>query len=156
MSALSTEVTQSSSKVNNQISFDQLNPPLNPLILSSLASLSLSHPTQVQRDFIPLALSGKDILAGSRTGSGKTLAYAIPIIQSILDLRAKKRLNPIEIISSNLNAIILVPTRELSEQVSVTFRNLCNGMGSEAIIEVLNLSAPDGSRSKKRSHKTQR
>lgn len=156
MSELSTEVSQSTSKVSNQISFDQINPPLNPLILSSLASLSLSHPTQVQRDFIPLALSGKDILAGSRTGSGKTLAYAIPIIQSILDLRAKRRLNPTGIINSNLNAIILVPTRELSEQVSVTFRSLCNGMGSEAIIEVTNLSAPDGPRSKKRSHKTQR
>ncbi|KAH9813982.1 P-loop containing nucleoside triphosphate hydrolase protein [Melampsora americana] len=136
MSELTTEVSQSSSKANNQISFDQLNPPLNPLILSSLASLSLSHPTQVQRDFIPLALSGKDILAGSRT--------------------AKKRLNPIDTITSNLTAIVLVPTRELSEQVSGTFRLLCNGMGSEAVIEVLNLSAPDGPRSKRRSHKTQR
>ncbi|KAG0141885.1 hypothetical protein CROQUDRAFT_673862 [Cronartium quercuum f. sp. fusiforme G11] len=145
-------LTDSSStlKTKTQPSFDQLNPPLNPLILSALSALSLSHPTRVQQDFIPLALAGKDILAGSSTGSGKTLAYAIPIVQGILDRKAKQRANSLDSPISSVTAIVLVPTRELSEQVSVAFRGLCNGLGTEAGIEVLNLSAVDGSRSKKK------
>lgn len=147
---------QSTSKSIKKTSFDQLNPPLNPLILSALASLSLSHPTRIQQDFIPLALSGKDILAGSSTGSGKTLAYAIPIVQGILESRAQKRVDPLDHASPTITAIVLVPTRELSEQVSASFRGLSNGLGSETTIEILNLSAADGSRGKRRGAKTQR
>lgn len=56
----------------------------DPRLSRAIAQLGFIHPTTVQAEAIPLALSGKDILAQARTGSGKTAAYAIPIIQKIL------------------------------------------------------------------------
>eukprot|EP00842_Homolaphlyctis_polyrhiza_P006004 jgi/Hompol1/6404/HPOL_000947-RA len=85
---------------------------LDPRIMRAVAKLGFEHPTLVQAKAIPLALQGKDILARARTGSGKTGAYCIPIIQKILALKTS---NPS--VERAIRALILVPTRELSEQV---------------------------------------
>lgn len=89
---------------------------LDVRILRALAKLGFSHPTSVQSEVLPLALSGSDILARARTGSGKTLAYGLPILQKIL--LAKKSISKGDINHQVTRAIILVPTRELSEQVT--------------------------------------
>ncbi|ORX37502.1 DEAD/DEAH box type DNA/RNA helicase, partial [Piromyces finnis] len=67
--------------------------------------------TLVQGNTIPLALSRKNILAQARTGSGKTSAYCLSVIQKIILKR------------NNVRAIILVPTRELADQVHNILRN---------------------------------
>ncbi|CAG8616133.1 9885_t:CDS:10 [Paraglomus occultum] len=87
---------------------------LDSRILRALSKLSFVKPTLVQSHIIPLALSGKDILARARTGSGKTAAYSLPVIQKIL--KAKENANYDS--SSATRALILVPTRELAEQVT--------------------------------------
>jgi superfamily II DNA helicase RecQ len=61
---------------------------LSPLILRALADLSLSRPTRVQQQAIPLALENRDVLARAPTGSGKTAAYCIPLVQKILNAQA--------------------------------------------------------------------
>jgi ATP-dependent RNA helicase DDX56/DBP9 len=71
-------------------------------------------PTQIQREAIPAALSGKDILARAPTGSGKTAAYIIPILIGILR-------SPLPWC---YKALILVPTRELCRQVKTQFDEL--------------------------------
>ncbi|MEY2987388.1 MAG: ATP-dependent helicase DeaD [Pseudomonadota bacterium] len=71
----------------------------------NLAGLGITAPTSIQAEAIPLALSGRDVLAQSRTGSGKTLAFTLP-----LALRLKRH--------GDLRALVLTPTRELATQVA--------------------------------------
>ncbi|WFD04724.1 RNA helicase [Malassezia vespertilionis] len=91
---------------------------LDARILRALANLGYGKPTPVQRESIEYSLSGKtrDILAKARTGSGKTLAYGLPIIQKII--LAKSAISRSSPNYAGTRALILVPTRELAEQVN--------------------------------------
>uniref|UniRef100_A0A674A733 Probable ATP-dependent RNA helicase DDX56 n=1 Tax=Salmo trutta TaxID=8032 RepID=A0A674A733_SALTR len=86
-------------------------------ILKALADLGWAQPTLIQEKAIPLALEGKDILARARTGSGKTAAYAVPVIQRILTSKQNVR-------EQAVRALILVPTKELGQQVQAMIRQL--------------------------------
>ncbi|KAM9337912.1 putative ATP-dependent RNA helicase DDX56 isoform 1-T1 [Symphorus nematophorus] len=86
-------------------------------LLKAVADLGWSQPTLIQEKAIPLALEGKDLLARARTGSGKTAAYAVPIIQRILASKQSVR-------EQNVRALILVPTKELGQQVQTMMRQL--------------------------------
>jgi len=77
-------------------------------VLKGLAQLGYSKPSPIQSASIPIALLGKDIVAGAVTGSGKTAAYMIPIIERLLYKPAK---------ISSTRVIVLAPTRELAIQV---------------------------------------
>lgn len=90
------------SLVDDSASFSSF--PLDARLLRAVADLNYAHPTLVQAKAIPLALEGKDILARARTGSGKTAAYLLPILQGALN--------------GGDRALILVPTKELAEQVA--------------------------------------
>ncbi len=83
--------------------FDNWN--LKPTTISGLQSLGWEHATQVQKDTVPIALTGKDVIGQARTGSGKTGAFGIPIIEAC---------QPV----GKLQALVLTPTRELANQVS--------------------------------------
>ncbi|KAI5843219.1 ATP-dependent RNA helicase dbp9 [Tricharina praecox] len=84
---------------------------LDARLLQGVATLGFANPTLVQAKAIPLALEGKDILARAKTGSGKTAAYLLPILHSILKTKEE---SPNE---KATRAFILVPTKELAEQV---------------------------------------
>ncbi|KAI9723284.1 MAG: ATP-dependent DNA/RNA helicase [Candelaria pacifica] len=88
---------------------------LDPRILQGVIKQNFLKPTPVQARSIPLALEGKDILARARTGSGKTAAYLLPILQSILKRKA------IPSSAKCTSALILVPSKELAEQVCKVF-----------------------------------
>ncbi|XP_015260363.1 PREDICTED: probable ATP-dependent RNA helicase DDX56 [Cyprinodon variegatus] len=90
---------------------------LDDRLLKAVADLGWSQPTLIQEKAIPLALEGKDLLARARTGSGKTAAYAIPIIQRILASKQSVRVQ-------DVRALILVPTKELGQQVQSMIRQL--------------------------------
>ncbi|KAL1745190.1 P-loop containing nucleoside triphosphate hydrolase protein [Schizophyllum fasciatum] len=96
---------------------------LDQRLLRALADLGFARPTLVQAKAIPLALESRDILARARTGSGKTAAYCVPLVQKILNLKAKSE-------EPATRALILVPTRELAEQVNAHLKKLlayCEG-----------------------------
>ncbi|KAJ1018976.1 hypothetical protein NDA16_004779 [Ustilago loliicola] len=80
-------------------------------VLRALTSLSFHKPTPIQSRTIPIALAGKDIVAGAVTGSGKTAAFMIPTIER-LTWRARSR-TPLE---AKSRVLILAPTRELAIQ----------------------------------------
>jgi superfamily II DNA/RNA helicase len=80
-------------------------------ILRGLAAAKFTEPSDIQRLLIPKALSGVDLLGQARTGTGKTAAFGIPILQ-----RADKGVG--------VQALILVPTRELAVQVEEEIRRL--------------------------------
>ncbi|KAK7208109.1 P-loop containing nucleoside triphosphate hydrolase protein [Myxozyma melibiosi] len=84
-------------------------------ILRAIAALGYAAPTPVQSAVIPIALSGKDIVAGAVTGSGKTAAYMIPVLERLL-YRPKK--------IASTRVVVLAPTRELAIQVSDVGRKL--------------------------------
>ena len=80
-------------------------------LVTGLARRGFTKPFAIQARSLPDALAGRDILARSQTGSGKTLAFGIPLIAGL----AAKRRTP-----RRPRGLILVPTRELCEQVTNT------------------------------------
>jgi ATP-dependent RNA helicase DeaD len=73
-------------------------------ILASIREQNFTAPTEIQAKTIPLVLAGKDVIGGSRTGSGKTLAFSCGIIKNTIP-------------TQGIQSLVLVPTRELAEQV---------------------------------------
>ncbi|KIY52888.1 ATP-dependent RNA helicase dbp9 [Fistulina hepatica ATCC 64428] len=106
---------------------------LDSRLLRALVDLGFARPTPIQTKAIPLALEGRDILARARTGSGKTAAYCIPIAQKILAAKSTS-FSSSETPSHVTRALILVPTRELSEQVSGYLRSLLKYCQDEVLV----------------------
>ncbi|XP_014215980.1 probable ATP-dependent RNA helicase DDX47 [Copidosoma floridanum] len=84
-------------------------------------SLKWAKPTKIQREAIPPALQGKDIIGLAETGSGKTAAFALPILQGLLE-------NP-----QKFYALIISPTRELAMQIHDQFEALGGSMGVRCV-----------------------
>lgn len=82
--------------------------------MNAVQELGISVPTEIQGLGIPEILNGKSIVVGSHTGSGKTLAYMLPLAQL---LRRDELLSGMLIKPRRPRAVVLCPTRELSEQV---------------------------------------
>jgi ATP-dependent RNA helicase RhlE len=98
---------------------------LHASLLRGVQDLGFAEPTPIQRDAIPPALQGRDLLACSMTGSGKTAAFLLPILQR---LSAEKR-------RGVTRALILTPTRELAAQIDEHLRQLARhaGVSSAAV-----------------------
>ncbi|MDK6077733.1 DEAD/DEAH box helicase [Massilia varians] len=96
-------------------------------IVQTLASLDYSTPTAVQQQAIPVILSGKDVMAAAQTGTGKTAGFALPILQRLF-----KRDKPVG--SNAARALVLVPTRELAEQVHESFRSYGAGLNLRTMV----------------------
>jgi ATP-dependent RNA helicase RhlE len=95
----------------------------------NLTAAGFVAPTPVQAGALPPALLGRDILGTAQTGTGKTLAFIIPIIQNLLNSR-----------TTGVNALVLVPTRELAMQVYETFQKLNHGLSLRGALVVGGLS----------------
>jgi ATP-dependent RNA helicase RhlE len=80
---------------------------LHPDLLRGVADLGFRTATPIQRDAIPPALEGRDILACAMTGSGKTAAFVLPILHQLLGKRRR-----------TTRALVLTPTRELAAQIA--------------------------------------
>lgn len=85
-------------------------------LMQNLAQLGFKEPTPIQRQAIPVLLSGRECFACAPTGSGKTLAFLIPILMK-LKVRSK----------NGIRAVILCPTRELAAQTTRECKKLIVG-----------------------------
>ena len=94
------------------MSFDSLG-LIDPLV-RTLAELGYETPTPVQLQGIPAVLAGRDVMAAAQTGTGKTAAFALPILQ-------KLTMEGTKVAANSVRALVLVPTRELAEQVHQSF-----------------------------------
>ncbi len=83
-------------------------------LLRALAREGYTEPTPIQREAIPVALAGTDLLATAQTGTGKTAAFTLPILQMLSGSEPAKR--------GALRALILTPTRELALQIDQSLR----------------------------------
>ena len=91
--------------------FSQLG--LAPAQLSACESLGYNEPTPIQRQAIPVILSGRDVIGCAETGTGKTAAFLLPITQKI-----GERSRP------GLRVLVLAPTRELALQIQKNYGEL--------------------------------
>ncbi|SFM60870.1 DEAD/DEAH box helicase [Rugamonas rubra] len=83
-------------------------------IQRTLDALGYTEPTPVQAQAIPAVLAGRDLMAAAQTGTGKTAGFALPILQ---------RLTMDGVVApQSVRCLVLVPTRELAEQVYDSFR----------------------------------
>lgn len=92
---------------------------IDPQIKENLIANGLHRTTDIQFKTIPAILNGEDVLAVAQTGSGKTAAFAIPIIHQVLAEKRKKR-------GKGIHCLVLVPTRELAQQIGRVFAMLSN------------------------------
>ena len=76
---------------------------LAPELVRAVADEGYELPTPIQREAIPLALAGRDLIGSAQTGTGKTAAFLLPILQRLAA-------GPQHV----LRALVLVPTRELA------------------------------------------
>ncbi len=92
---------------------------LLPSLHATLSEKGLINATEIQGRAVPKLLAGESIVGVSETGSGKTLAYALPVLHLIKTLEINGQ--PITV-ESQPRAVVIVPTRELGEQVSRVFK----------------------------------
>ena len=88
---------------------------IDPL-LNALDTLGYKTPTPVQAQAIPLVLAGRDLMAAAQTGTGKTAGFAVPLLQRLT-------MEGPQVASNSVRVLVLVPTRELAEQVYESFRD---------------------------------
>ena len=102
-------------EVEELVEFSDLG--LVDVLCDAAKSLGWKNPTKIQKEAIPIALEGKDIIGLAETGSGKTGAFALPMLQSLLE-------NP-----QRLFGLVLTPTRELAFQIAEQFEALGKSIG---------------------------
>jgi ATP-dependent RNA helicase DeaD len=95
-------------------------------LVKSVSALGYEEPTPVQRETIPLILSGRDVIAQAATGTGKTAAFALPIISRLASDPSGSRRKGADGRRA-VRAVVLVPTRELAMQVSEAIHKYAHG-----------------------------
>ena len=90
---------------------------LQPAVHRVLESQGIQQPTPIQAEAIPVLLDGQDVIGQARTGSGKTLAFVLPLLERT-DARVR-----------GVQALVLVPTRELAIQVGSVLGPLASALG---------------------------
>lgn len=118
-----------------QNNFEQFK--LNRQLLNAIEEAGYTEPTPIQKQAIPLALSGQDILGIAQTGTGKTAAYTLPLLMRIKYAQGE-----------HARALIMAPTRELAMQISEAITQLSKytdirtvvlfgGVGAKSQIEAI-------------------
>src|SRR5262245_15515259 len=92
---------------------------LTEALVSAVTALGYEEPTPIQREAIPVLLSGADMLGQAATGTGKTAAFALPLLDTLSrDAKAGR---------GKTRAVVLVPTRELAMQVAEALHKYAKG-----------------------------
>jgi superfamily II DNA/RNA helicase len=96
------------------------------VLVRTLAQSGITQPTPIQAATLRDAMSGRDVLGRARTGSGKTLAFGLPMLVRLADGSRPK----------NPRGLVLLPTRELAQQVELTLRPLAKRIGLRTAVVV--------------------
>lgn len=97
--------------------------PLSPQLKRTIAAQGWKRPTDIQYRAIRPILKGEDVLAIAQTGTGKTAAFAIPVLQKLQERKESQRRE------SGIRCLVMVPTRELAQQLTGVFTDLAKGTG---------------------------
>ena len=97
---------------------------LAPPLLKAIEALGFETPTPIQEKSIPPLLEGRDLIGQAQTGTGKTAAFGLPLLQRLrLDERA-------------VQALVLVPTRELALQAAKALKDFGRALGDVRVLAV--------------------
>lgn len=107
-------------QTTSPLTFDGLG--IAPVFRAQLDHLKFTTPTPIQAKAIPVALEGKDLIGIAQTGTGKTLAFGIPMIQRLATLPPAAQ------------GLVVLPTRELAEQVEMHLRKIAPAIPLVVII----------------------
>lgn len=102
--------------------FDELD--LSPVMRRALKKAGFEKPSPIQSQLIPLAMEGQDVIGQARTGTGKTAAFSIPILEQLDSLEDCR----------DPQAIVVVPTRELADQVGREAARLAWGVETDIAV----------------------
>ncbi|APE43725.1 DEAD/DEAH box helicase [Sulfitobacter alexandrii] len=96
--------------------FDMMELP--PKLVTRLKEMGIENPTPIQKQAIPHALNGRDVMGLAQTGTGKTAAFGVPLVAQMLE-------NPRRPGPRCVRALVLAPTRELAQQIMVNLKGYC-------------------------------
>ncbi|XP_037570792.1 probable ATP-dependent RNA helicase DDX47 [Dermacentor silvarum] len=116
------EKVENEDKPEENVTFKSLG--VVDVLCEACEQLKWKTPTKIQRESIPLALQGRDVIGLAETGSGKTGSFALPILQALLETPQR------------LFALVLTPTRELAFQISEQFEALGASIGVKSAVIV--------------------
>ncbi len=108
--------------ITSGVTFSSLGVPAQ--LAATLASAGITSPFPIQALTLPDALAGRDVLGRGRTGSGKTLAFAIPLVAALAGGHT---------MAGRPRGLVLVPTRELANQVHAVILPLARAAGLSAV-----------------------
>ncbi|UOA31813.1 ATP-dependent RNA helicase RhlE [Sulfitobacter sp. DSM 110093] len=98
--------------------FDMMGLPKN--LVARLNEMGLKDPTPIQRQAIPQAMNGRDVMGLAQTGTGKTAAFGVPLIAQMMELEGRPA-------PRSVRGLVLAPTRELAQQIAVNLRGYAEG-----------------------------
>jgi ATP-dependent RNA helicase DeaD len=90
-------------------------------LVNILQASGVTEPTPIQRQAIPVLMSGADVIAQAQTGTGKTLAFVLPMLEMI------------DVEKPHVQGLILTPTRELAIQISSELNKLAPVVGAKVL-----------------------
>ncbi len=96
--------------------FDMMDLPTK--LVERLKAMGISDPTPIQKQAIPHALNGRDVMGLAQTGTGKTAAFGVPLVAHMLE-------NPKRPAPRTVRALVLAPTRELAQQIMQNLKGFC-------------------------------
>ena len=93
---------------------------LPPKLVARLTEMGITEPTPIQKQAIPHALNGRDVMGLAQTGTGKTAAFGVPLV-------AQMMAEPRKPAPRGVRALVLAPTRELAQQIMLNLKGYCEG-----------------------------
>jgi ATP-dependent RNA helicase DDX47/RRP3 len=103
---------------------------LEEVLCDAAARMGWKKPSKIQKEAIPVAIAGNDVIGLAETGSGKTGAFALPMLQDLIK-------NP-----TRLFGLVLTPTRELAYQIAEQFDKLGSELALKTVTLVGKVKAP--------------
>ncbi|WP_249200549.1 DEAD/DEAH box helicase [Thetidibacter halocola] len=89
-------------------------------LLTNLETLKITEPSPIQKQAIPHAMNGRDVMGLAQTGTGKTAAFGLPLLSAILRMEGRPA-------PKSVRGLILAPTRELAKQILDNLRDYADG-----------------------------
>ena len=117
--AISASTSDNDDDDNSINEFQEIKVP--PRLLQRLTDMGIKKPTPIQKEAIPEAITGRDVMGLAQTGTGKTLAFSLPLVAQMLNNNSS-RPKP-----KSVRGLVLAPTRELANQIAVELRTLTEG-----------------------------
>jgi len=107
--------------------FDMLG--LKPRLVEKLAEMGIKTPTPIQKQAIPHAMNGRDVMGLAQTGTGKTAAFGLPLVHALTSAGVKPA-------PKTAHGLILAPTRELARQIADNLSAFTKGSHLKVVLVV--------------------